>query len=199
MVLKLRSRILDSHQYLFEYWSLTMSGLVSLLIREADQKLGRHYPIIPVWSHLGSLESDSWRIGLENMYFANFPHVTSCPSWLRTYGWCVNLDLLESQCPPWFWSRYSSFLIAYVLLFLHWFYVIGHIPSPPVLMGCFFPHIFPVLPSCSLIDHCDDQEGLQYVMVSDIYVITKTLGQLNLKLTWFFLIMPYQERVSMKI
>lgn len=56
------------------------------------------------------------------------------------------------------------FLTAYVLLFLHWFYVIGHIPSSPVLMGCFFPHIFPVLPSCSLIDHCDDQEGLQYVM-----------------------------------
>lgn len=79
-----------------------------------------------------------------------------------------------------------------------------HVPILSSSKELFVPFTYLPSPlSClSCIDHCDDQEGLHKTN-SDIYIIAKTktiaLGSWTLKLNWFFLIMLYQARGSMRI
>lgn len=45
------------------------------------------------------------------MYLKNFPYVIWCLSWLKTTGWCVNLNLLEQSV--------SSIILVRMLLHFH--------------------------------------------------------------------------------
>ena len=48
--------------------------------------------------------------------------------------------------------------------------------SPLVLLSCLFPlHVFPVLSHAYCSDHCNDEERLQYVLNSDIFITTKII------------------------
>lgn len=79
-----------------------------------------------------------------------------------------------------------------------------HAPRAPSSDELFVP--FSCLPSplscLSHVNHCDDQDRLQHIMNSDIYIITKTktitLGSWTQKLNWLFL-RWYQARVSIRI